>query len=188
MKVIIWSVLIYRAINIVILIKPNYPTTSTKHSNMATKNDMKWCWVLLTPWIKDDGSLVKNKNKTFPIFGQINSWECRMHPSAFLLWLEWPKRTLLSQANTTFNMFTFKQSSHQWCTFTFHLPWTAWRGQTPHGMTSAGWLQPLAVRVRSHVKISSSEKASFVSPPDKRRGWAIAWNSPCLGCTSGEAE
>lgn len=38
-----------------------------------------------------------------------------------LLWLKGPKRTLLSQANTSFNMFAFKQDSRQWRILTFPL-------------------------------------------------------------------
>lgn len=155
--------------------------------------DMKWCWVLLTPWMKDDGSPVKNNNNknTFPRFGVINSWEGLMHPSE------------RERSNTDSSCGWNDPNAHRWVRQTQPLtclhsnrarvndalwPFTSrWR---PGGVsvTSAGWLRPLAVRVRSHMKISSSEKASFVSPPDKRRGWGITWNSPCLGCASGGAE
>lgn len=176
MEVLIWSVHIYRTINIIILIKPYFPTMSSKYSTMATKSDMKWCWVLLTPWIKDDGSLVKNKKKTFPWFGQINSWESHMHPSeqersntdSSCGWNDPNAHCCLRQTQPLTCL-----HSNRACVNDALWPFTSrWR---PGGVsvTSTGWLQPLAARVRSHMKISSLEKASIVSPPDKRRGWGI---------------
>lgn len=170
---------------------------SSVHGTMATKN-VTWCcvhfehpeWKVMITEEEKQKQLWLNTSKALTVFDQIwmttdkdaSFWADVLHPR-IVLGMKMSQRLPLD-TNMTFNMFAFKQNSYHWCTLTVHVVLMAWQGQTPHSLVLTNCIN---VRVRSRIKMSSSEKASFVSPPDKRRGWTITWNSPCLGCTSGRA-